>query len=71
MIEIAVDMMGSDLGPETLSEAVKNYAADHKDVAFRCFGDEKDFIPSSRAHPPCKSSTPNPSSRWKSSRSTF
>ena len=45
MIEIAVDMMGSDLGPETLSEAVKNYAADHKDVAFRCFGDEKRLHP--------------------------
>lgn len=41
MINIAVDMMGSDLGPEELSQAVKNYRKDHKDVSFTLFGDEE------------------------------
>ena len=40
MIEIAVDMMGSDLGPKVLGEAVKNYSRDHKNVSFTCFGEE-------------------------------
>lgn len=41
MIEIAVDMMGSDLGPEVLSEAVLKYSREHEDVSFLCFGDKE------------------------------
>lgn len=41
MTRIAVDMMGSDLGPEVLSVSVKKYLKDHDDVSFLLFGDEK------------------------------
>lgn len=40
MSKIAVDMMGSDLGPEELAKAVKDYKKDHEDVSFILFGDE-------------------------------
>lgn len=41
MIKIAVDMMGSDLGPSELSKGLLNYLKDNKDVAFVCFGEKK------------------------------
>ncbi len=41
MIKIAIDAMGSDEGPEVLSEGVLNYLKDNKDVCFRIFGDEQ------------------------------
>lgn len=40
MIKIAIDMMGSDSGPEQLSESVKHYLKDNKDVSVLLFGDE-------------------------------
>ena len=40
MIEIAVDMMGSDLGPTVLAKAVKDYHRENKDIHFTCFGKE-------------------------------
>lgn len=45
MIKIAVDMMGSDNGATVLSEAVKHYLKDFKDVSFLLFGDEKQLTP--------------------------
>lgn len=39
MITIAVDMMGSDLGPEELSKGVIKYLDANNDVSFICFGD--------------------------------
>lgn len=44
MVTIAVDMMGSDLGPEELSQGLLNYLQENKDVDFLCFGDEKRLI---------------------------
>ncbi len=41
MIKIAVDMMGSDLGPSILVEAIKQYIEKEKDVAFTLFGDKE------------------------------
>ena len=41
MTKIAVDMMGSDLGPKALSSSIKKYLLDHDDVSFLLFGDEK------------------------------
>ena len=41
MIKIAIDSMGSDEGPEVLSEGVLDYLKDNKDVSFRIFGDEQ------------------------------
>lgn len=47
MVRIAIDMMGSDEGPVVLSEAVKKYLLEHKDVSVLLFGDketlEKEF----------------------------
>lgn len=45
MIELAVDMMGSDKGPETLAQSVLKYAREHPEVSFTCFGDEKILLP--------------------------
>lgn len=39
MIKIAVDMMGSDNGPEELSKGVVSYLEKNQDVSFVCFGD--------------------------------
>ena len=41
MVKIAVDMMGSDSGPETLVDSIKHYLKDYDDVSFLLFGDEK------------------------------
>ncbi|MCR4698801.1 MAG: phosphate acyltransferase PlsX [Bacilli bacterium] len=41
MVKIAVDMMGSDSGPETLAQSVMHYLKDNKDVFFLLFGDEE------------------------------
>jgi glycerol-3-phosphate acyltransferase PlsX len=41
MVTIAVDMMGSDLGPEELAEGIKIYLKENKAVSFICFGDGK------------------------------
>jgi phosphate acyltransferase len=40
MIKVAIDMMGSDKGPEELAKGVKLYLQDNKDISFICFGDE-------------------------------
>lgn len=40
MSRIAIDMMGSDLGPEELAVAVKDYRKEHKEITFVLFGDE-------------------------------
>lgn len=40
MTKIAVDMMGSDLGPKILSKSIKRYLKEHDDVFFLLFGDE-------------------------------
>ena len=45
MIKLAVDMMGSDKGPETLAQSVLKYVKEHRDVSFTCFGDEKILSP--------------------------
>jgi phosphate acyltransferase len=39
--KIAIDMMGSDSGPEVLSQSVIHYLETNKDVCFLLFGDEK------------------------------
>lgn len=41
MVTLAVDMMGSDLGPEELAKGVEGYLEKNPDVNFLCFGDEK------------------------------
>lgn len=41
MKKIAIDMMGSDSGPEVLSESVKHYLQQNKDIFFLLFGDGK------------------------------
>lgn len=41
MKKIAIDMMGSDSGPEILSQSVIHYLEKNKDVSFLLFGDEK------------------------------
>lgn len=45
MKKIAIDMMGSDSGPETLSKSVINYLKDHKSISFLLCGDEKVLRP--------------------------
>jgi glycerol-3-phosphate acyltransferase PlsX len=45
MAKIAVDMMGSDLGPQELSQAVRKYLADQPEASFLLFGDEKTLTP--------------------------
>ncbi len=40
MIKIAIDSMGSDLGPESLSEGILDYLKKNEDVSFKIFGDE-------------------------------
>lgn len=45
MIKLALDMMGSDLGPEELSKSVIKYVADKKEVTLLCFG-QKDKLQS-------------------------
>lgn len=44
MVTIAVDMMGSDLGPEELASGVVNYLHINPEVQFLCFGDESRLI---------------------------
>lgn len=41
MTKIAVDMMGSDLGPKVLSSSIKKYLLDHDDVSFLLFGEKE------------------------------
>ncbi len=40
MVTIAVDMMGSDKGPEELSKGIIKYLFFNDDVCFKCYGDE-------------------------------
>lgn len=41
MIKLAIDMMGSDLGPEELSKSVIDYVKVKKDVTLLCFGQKE------------------------------
>jgi len=41
MIKLALDMMGSDLGPEELSKSVVEYVKAKKDVSLLCFGQKE------------------------------
>ena len=43
MSKIAVDMMGSDLGPSELIKAVYKYRNDYKDIEFILYGDENEL----------------------------
>jgi len=43
MIKLALDMMGSDLGPEELSKSVIRFVHEKKDVTLLCFG-QKDKL---------------------------
>ncbi len=45
MVKLAIDMMGSDLGPSELAKAVIQYEKENEDVSFLLFGDEKVLTP--------------------------
>lgn len=40
MIKMAIDMMGSDLGPKALAEGVKAFLKNHNDIELHLYGDE-------------------------------
>lgn len=41
MVKLAIDMMGSDYGPESLIPGVKSFLKDFKDLELHLFGDEE------------------------------
>jgi glycerol-3-phosphate acyltransferase PlsX len=45
MKRIAIDMMGSDKGPEELSQGVLRFLREHSDVTFLLFGNQEKLVP--------------------------